>query len=635
MTSDSALASFLERHPWPRELLAMGRPLEYLWVVDIPAPLARVWPFLVDTSRTNRALGFGDMRYVEKGGRLYGATVNGGRRQEWMELPWQWVAERTLLAMRRYSRGFAHVVRFLYEADENGPDATRVGIYFGWIPRSLVGRTALTIGASWMERRYREVLPALAQELPDVGLPPQLTVRATDALTPDGQARLERGKHALHERGLAADLVEKLCEHIASGDELDLVRIQVKRLARQWGTSARELLRVALHATREGLLALSWDVICPHCRGVRDEKRRLSDLPGGGRCEVCEVDFDTRPETAVEVTFHVHPSVRHVEKRWFCAAEPAHRLHIQVQQTLAPGERRRVETRLRPGLYRTRAGGGPLRLVEVKEGADANELVWRPGDDEEARLAPAPALVLENDRDEELAFVLEEARWSDEALRPADLFSLVDFRDLFSEEYIAADVQLSVGMQTILFTDMVGSTRFYATRGDPDAFAQVKRHFGEVFDVVAARGGVVVKTIGDAVMAAFPDPAEGVRAANEIHARFPDGREDLDIRLRISLHRGPCIAVQLNSDIDYFGSTVNLAAKLQACVDAGETAISEELYEAPGVREALAEGGIEPERLSLKVAALDDEVPVLRWTWPPVDEGAATKGERASADVDG
>ena len=151
---------------------------------------------------------------------------------------------------------------------------------------------------------------------------------------------------------------------------------------------------------------------------------------------------------------------------------------------------------------------------------------------------------------ESMSFVLEEARWSDEALRPADLFSLVDFRDLFSEEYIAADVQLSVGMQTILFTDMVGSTRFYATRGDPDAFAQVKRHFSEVFDVVAAHEGVLVKTIGDAVMAAFADPLQAVRAANAIHGCFTAECTDLDIRLRVSLHRGPCIAVQLNSDID-------------------------------------------------------------------------------------
>src|SRR5690606_22255519 len=147
------------------------------------------------------------------------------------------------------------------------------------------------------------------------------------------------------------DLVEKLCDHVAHGDELDLACIQVKCLARLWSVDVRELLRVALHATREGLLAFSWDVVCPHCRGVCAEKHRLVDLLGAGRCDVCEVDFDTRPETAVEVTFYVHPFVRHVEKRWFCAAEPAHRAHIHVQQTLAPGERRRIETRLRPGLY--------------------------------------------------------------------------------------------------------------------------------------------------------------------------------------------------------------------------------------------------------------------------------------------
>src|SRR5690606_35318960 len=145
-------------------------------------------------------------------------------------------------------------------------------------------------------------------------------------------------------------------------------------------------------------------------------------------------------------------------------------------------------------------------------------------------------------------FMLERARWSDLALRPGDLLSLREFRDLFSADYLAADVQLAVGMQTLLFTDMVGSTRFYASRGDADAFVQVRRHFAEIFEDVASHAGLIVKTIGDAVMAAFVDSASVVRAAHALQRRFPATREYLDIRVRISLNRGPCIAVRFNTD---------------------------------------------------------------------------------------
>src|SRR4029077_10900983 len=128
-------------------------------------------------------------------------------------------------------------------------------------------------------------------------------------------------------------------------------------------------------------------------------------------------------------------------------------------------------------------------------------------------------------------------------LRAGQLLSFQDFRDLFSEEYIGADVRLGVGQQTLLFTDVVGSTAFYASRGDPAAFVEIKKHFDEVFAIVVRHRGAVVKTIGDAGMGAFPSPLDAVRASRQIHDAFPPGRTDTPIRLRISLNTGPCIAV--------------------------------------------------------------------------------------------
>jgi class 3 adenylate cyclase len=227
-------------------------------------------------------------------------------------------------------------------------------------------------------------------------------------------------------------------------------------------------------------------------------------------------------------------------------------------------------------------------------------------------------------------FVIEEEAWAADALLPVHLFNMQDFRDLFSEEYLAAGVRLHVGEQTILFSDIVGSTRLYAQAGDPAAFIEVKKHFAQIYERVAAHSGVVVKTIGDAVMAAFSDPTSAIAAAADIHLRFPGpGRgAPSSIQLRISIHTGPCIAVNLNSGIDYFGGTVNTAAKLQRCAGAGETALSEAVHRAPGVTDALrATGG------TLRSDILDHDalgrLPVIVWT--PGQDADALPGRSVRA----
>lgn len=102
-------------------------------------------------------------------------------------------------------------------------------------------------------------------------------------------------------------------------------------------------------------------------------------------------------------------------------------------------------------------------------------------------------------------------------------------------------------------------------------------------------GGAVVKTIGDAVMAAFSRPADAVKAALMILTeidRFNSEQGEPGIILKTGAHCGASIAV--NENLDYFGQTVNVAARVQSLADAGEIWISEALYLAPGVRQVLS-----------------------------------------------
>ena len=160
----------------------------------------------------------------------------------------------------------------------------------------------------------------------------------------------------------------------------------------------------------------------------------------------------------------------------------------------------------------------------------------------------------------------------------------------------------------------VGSTAFYAARGDPAAFVEIKKHFDEVFAIVGNNRGAVVKTIGDAVMATFVSPVDAVRASRKIHDAFHPARADTPIRLRISLNTGPCIAVRLNANADFFGGTVNVAAKLQALAEGYQIAMSHATFGAPGVADYLADQKATLEDLTYTSKALPQPVPVKRWT---------------------
>ncbi len=602
----------LRVHPWPVVAdAARGgkRPLEWLWHFDVPVAPDDLWRVISDTSRVNRALGIGEMTFEDRGGARWGRSRAAGVDQEWMEVPWTWVAGQWLESVRLYSRGFTSVVFAVYHLQAIA-GGTRFYAYFGAVPSGLLAAAALRLGFRSVGQGYAALLPKLAAQLGRTR--PAALIAAPPELPEGARARLEAIGRSLVEQGLDATAVKELLEWIATGDEQDLYRIQVRERARAWKLDEDALLRVCLHATRAGLLQLSWDVLCPHCRGVTGEAKALGGVAGQAECKVCGIDFGTGAAEAVEITFHVHPSIRVVAQRTFCSAEPATKEHIRVQRWVPAGSEEVVTPRLASGLWRLRIQGEKrYGLLEIGTGAPAQEVVWQASDAaRELAVGGAPPLRLVNDSSEGRTFIVEASQWTDVALRPGKLLSFPEFRDLFTEEYLADDVQLAVGEQTILFTDLVDSTAMYAARGDAAAFVLVRRHFTALFGLIRSHRGVI-KTIGDAVMGAFCDPVDAVRAAQAIQRGFGPGA---DVRVRVSIHTGPCLAVKLDADIDYFGGTVNIAAKLQSLVGAGEIVVSESTHAAPGVAPWLASEGAVVEEVCLEHKAFPTPIAARRWS---------------------
>ena len=170
--------------------------------------------------------------------------------------------------------------------------------------------------------------------------------------------------------------------------------------------------------------------------------------------------------------------------------------------------------------------------------------------------------------------VLESLAWTDDKLLAGEALSNPHIRSLLDDDLLKSGVKLDIGEQIILFTDIVGSTPLYRKLGDSKAFVAVQDHYITIDQIIKTHNGVVVKFIGDAVMAAFTDASQAFNANNEIHQAFQNNKDSLV--LRSSFHIGLVLCVNMNVGLDYFGQTVNTAAKLQSWAEGFETAVSKQ-----------------------------------------------------------
>ena len=208
--------------------------------------------------------------------------------------------------------------------------------------------------------------------------------------------------------------------------------------------------------------------------------------------------------------------------------------------------------------------------------------------------------------------LLELSGWGQDAATAAEVLVLQEFRDLFSREVLAAGRAAAVGTLTVLFTDLKGSTAMYKNLGDGPAFDRVVDHFRLLREAIEPERGSVVKTIGDAVMAVFSEPAGGLRAMPRVHRSLSQRSEAPSLVLKSALHAGPCIAVTLNERLDYFGSTVNVAARLTGLSEGGDVVMSDRVRQDPGVAAILATEGVVVEAFRSPLRGMEGEAMLWR-----------------------
>jgi adenylate cyclase len=299
----------------------------------------------------------------------------------------------------------------------------------------------------------------------------------------------------------------------------------------------------------------------------------------------------------------------------YCVGGPQVTPHIVAQQLLAAGETRELAPALEPGRYRLRVlGERGNAYVRVGANGIAEARITATDDSWTARepeLRPDPRITIRNDVDRERLYILERTSWSDDATTAAEVTALQQFRDLFSSEALRAGEQIGVGSLAVVFTDLRDSTRMYRRLGDAAAFGRVMSHFDVLRGAIANEQGAIVKTIGDSVMAVFREPVRAVRAVLEMQKQLMMDTND-PLVLKAGIHYGTCIAVTLNDRLDYFGSTVNAAARLDGLSKGGELVMSDAIARDPDVMELLQHANVSAETFAAALKGFEDE-PFKLW----------------------
>jgi class 3 adenylate cyclase len=367
----------------------------------------------------------------------------------------------------------------------------------------------------------------------------------------------------------------------------------------------RLAIESCLAAVRAGLLTMKWDLLCDNCRAPKLSVAALAELPRGAHCPSCNIDYDRDFERNVELAFAPSPAIRPLMAGGYCLSGPMATPHVPVQLLLAAGEQRTVDLDLPPGRYRLRTLH-PGTATDIDHAGGAFPGLHATATGVEALPPGAPGkITFVNEAGFELAALIEDRTWTREALTVPEVVSLQAFRDLFAEATLRPGDEAAVGQVALLFTDLRGSTALYERVGDAAAFNIVREHFAFLAGIVRDHDGAVVKTIGDAVMASFGDPADAVKAALAMQARIADfnrahGAGDREVVLKLGVHVGSSVMVSLNERLDYFGSTVNMAARLQGQSEGGDIVLSRAVAEDPAVKPLLAEVTARAESVSLK-----------------------------------
>lgn len=612
----------------------MGKQYHFDWRWTLKSSPAELWDYVGDTNRLNIVTGMPKLTFTEvpqpdgSVRRYAHAPIYSWLALDWEEVPFDWVKPKRHSVKRVFSSRLFPIkwlqnVFNLTPLPDGGTELQfeltmeANGKWGEWFIPNIAKSTYASFDAA-----FHSIEGYIQLNRPRPFDTPKVPIESM------GKQRLDQLMSILRQGSRhQADLVEQFYQHLLAAPVEELTRMRPYRFAWWWGADRTHTLALFLHAANVGILDLSWDILCPECRGDKAKITSLRELAETVHCPSCNIDYAFNFEQSVEATFNINPEIVDVERTDYCIGGPHAMPHVLVQQVLAPGESRQTTLTMGAGEYRLRAprledrkgvkvpasilapiSGQPWVKVSPTQGPSEFTITIQ-GDrlylSESVIHAGQLQLTMSNQTDKTQLLIWEDGTWSNEIATAADVTALQAFRDLFSSEALRPGYTVGVQNMVVLFSDLKDSTGMYQRLGDATAFGAVIDHFELLKAAIANHRGGIVKTIGDAVMAVFREPGDALRAAlamQESIRAFNDGHPTYPLTLKLGLHQGPCIAVTLNDRLDYFGSTVNIAARLEGQSQGGDIVISNTMSDAASVQQVLTETDlrVEPYTASLK-----------------------------------
>jgi adenylate cyclase len=589
----------------------MGEAFEILTrKIDAPAPL--VWALVADTNRFDRASGLvaGHYRFKDQpdGTRELVATAKqSGFTIEWVEPSYDWLEGRFVRGSRRFVQGPAKAGGFSVELtpDPDAPETSTIVQARAWVAGDgFMGFIARMIMRPKFKAALRKYLDAIqdvltkskvtyawAKEPPAAAARRALLTSSTDEITsgvktPNRDADFDFRARRFAQSPIDKKLREKLLDLLRTKPDEEVASIRPFEVAHAWSEDRREVLRAFLHAARAGLVELQWQINCPSCRVGASTAGSLDQVERRAHCDACNIGYDLDFGEHVEAIFKISPSIRKVETAVYCASSPWFRPHVYGQMTAPSGETVERTCALPPGSILIRTLRHGRRAIIDIDGKAPEKLLVRVDDDAltversgEVAIGKDTTLTIVSKAAQQEILLVERTGWSADIVLGSVITTFPDFLDLFATEAPAAGVELSVSALTLLFSDLTGSTALYERVGDARAFAIVEQHFRDMERAIAENNGAIIKTMGDAVMATFASPSDALRAALQMVAECERAHGELGLHVKLGLHEGACLAVRANDKLDFFGTTVNVAARLQAQAHGSEVVIAESLLQ--------------------------------------------------------
>lgn len=457
----------------------------------------------------------------------------------------------------------------------------------------------------------------------------------------------------------ACDNVEldRFAQHLLALSPYRAARINPFEFADGAGIASETALDLFVHGAKLGLFDLEWGMICPLCGGITHSVAELDRVAEDTlHCSLCNKDVESLLDDTVEVSFayavpgaslDLHSDFTTYQHYYTSSSYPFreewrnyHERYTVAETKLAAGQ---VAT-MSPNLER----GKGYRLICLDTHSGAELLVGEDGipataakaaelsltdagfSQAEVRVcAGGAAVTLTIQTDQTVWCRVLERNMEDideimakgppqfsRRLTGKHLLNNQAFRDSFAMHELAPDLKLKLRSLTLLFTDLKGSTALYDREGDLAAYRLVQDHFAALKQVVRSHSGAVIKTMGDAVMAAFPNGQDGTAAAIAMMAAMRDldgGRHSNDVGLKVGLHAGPALAINAGQSLDYFGQTVNIAARVQGLADAGEICLTSALNENDEVPALLSQSGYSGRSEFAQLKGVSTEEQIFRY----------------------